>query len=112
MRAPELRLVPPKRKPLIHRQWPQSAEPLLAGEPGSYLITGEESGAGVTSLMREAVVNRLRAGADPDSLLVITHSKRSALAFEEALWSELVTGGKQNSDISDDADEELSLIHI
>ncbi|MDH4657556.1 PD-(D/E)XK nuclease family protein, partial [Corynebacterium pyruviciproducens] len=112
MRAPELRLVPPKRKPLIHRQWPQSAEPLLAGEPGSYLITGEESGAGVTSLMREAVVNRLRAGADPDSLLVITHSKRSALAFEEALWSELVTGGKQNSDISDGADEEAEAPYV
>lgn len=90
MAAPQLRLVPPKKKDLPDRQWPESAGPLLDGQHGSYLITAEESGAGVTSLIRDAARARLLAGTDPDRLLIVTHSKRSALAFEEALWDDLV----------------------
>lgn len=95
MAAPQLKLAPPRKHEAPHRHWPDEAQPLLNGEKGAYLTTADESGAGVTSLIRDAARARLRAGLDPDRLLIITHSKRSALAFEEALWEDLVASAEE-----------------
>ncbi|NLG55070.1 MAG: ATP-dependent helicase, partial [Rhodococcus sp.] len=50
-------------------------------------------GTGKTSLIVDAAVHRIRAGADPESVLVLAHSRRAAVAIREQITAALLAAG-------------------
>lgn len=56
---------------------------------GRWRVTGE-AGSGVSSFLVDAVVEKLRSGADPDGVLVITASKEAASRLREQLHESLI----------------------
>ncbi|MFM9377356.1 ATP-dependent helicase [Gordonia sp. VNK21] len=95
----------PAPPPPAPRSWPEPVAALIAGpHSGSpetpwqpYLVHGGP-GTGKTSLLIDTAVARLAAGADPESVLVLTGSRRAAAEVREQITARLLTdagGGGQ-----------------
>lgn len=76
--TPSVRLVP-RRVDAAARTWPVDLP-----ERGLWRITGE-AGSGITSLLVDTVLARLRAGENPSDILVIASSKESGARLHGAL---------------------------
>lgn len=64
--------------------------PALAWRPWQVL---GGPGTGKTSLIVDAAVHRIQAGADPESVLVLAHSRRGAVAIREQITAALLASG-------------------
>ncbi|ALC05236.1 hypothetical protein CDES_03920 [Corynebacterium deserti GIMN1.010] len=73
---PRVRLVNPQHK-LRPRAWEGEASHLITRGTGRWRVTGS-AGSGVSSLVVDTVVERIRQGWDPSSILVIATSKEAA----------------------------------
>ncbi|PXY32479.1 ATP-dependent helicase [Prauserella muralis] len=71
------RLVRPPADPPRPHEWNGRARRLLAGPAGFVRLLGGP-GTGKTTLLATAAAERVRQGADPESLLVLTASRRAA----------------------------------
>ncbi|PRX44188.1 superfamily I DNA/RNA helicase [Prauserella shujinwangii] len=69
------------------RRWDDAARALLAGPRGFVRVLGGP-GSGKTTLLGTAAATRVRQGADPESLLVLTASRRAA----DALRTDITRG--------------------
>ncbi len=76
------------------REWGADARTLFAGgsaaDPGwhPWQVLGGP-GTGKTALLTDLAVDRITAGADPSSVLILTHSKQAALRVRGALTRQL-----------------------
>nr|WP_319943223.1 PD-(D/E)XK nuclease family protein [Nocardia aurantia] len=75
------------------REWGADVRPLFdrsGAEPGwqPWQVLGAP-GTGKTSLLVDLATHRIAAGADPESVLVLTHSKQAALRVRTALTRQL-----------------------
>ncbi|MEZ2190055.1 PD-(D/E)XK nuclease family protein [Corynebacterium sp. CCM 9204] len=68
--------------------WSTEAANLITGGTGIWRVTGA-AGHGVSSLLVETALARLRAGVDPDGLLMITPSKEAAGRLRRVLADRL-----------------------
>lgn len=83
-------------------RWDAQARRVLAG-PGAAAGRGGDAGrmvrvlggpgTGKTTLVAEVAVRRIVHGADPDSVLVLTHSRRAAVQLREAITERLAAYG-------------------
>ena len=90
---PGVRLV--SRDPEItEREWP-----IALPERGRWRVTGA-AGSGVTSFLVDTVVEKLRSGADPDGILVITASKEAGTRLRRQLHDRLLTGDHDTDFVS------------
>lgn len=64
-------------------------DPLLTGQPGRYVVSGV-AGGGVTALVCDSAVSRIRDGWDSDSLLLITPTKTAATTCEQLIAADLI----------------------
>ncbi|QBJ95271.1 ATP-dependent helicase [Rhodococcus sp. ABRD24] len=81
------------------RTWPAAAARVLTGAPPGrgwhpWQILGGP-GTGKTSLVVDAAVARIAAGADPESVLVLTQSRRAATAIREQITTGLLEGAPE-----------------
>ncbi|MBM7460168.1 ATP-dependent helicase [Rhodococcus coprophilus] len=96
-RRPAARLV---RRPAVApavRTWPEDVRAVFADAPPAprwrpWQVLGGP-GTGKTSLLVDLVVHRIASGADPESVLVLTHSRRAATALREAVTAGLLGAG-------------------
>lgn len=100
---------PPAPEP--HRRWPSEIAALLApSDPEAdqsarraaaqwspYRVRGGP-GTGKTSLLVDIVTSRLAAGADPESILVLTASRRSAAAMRARISAGVLGGARRAPD--------------
>lgn len=76
------------------REWGADVRTLFAGGSGAdpgwrpWQVLGGP-GTGKTALLTDLAVDRIVAGADPESVLVLTHSKQAALRVRNALTRQL-----------------------
>ncbi|MCK7674925.1 ATP-dependent DNA helicase [Corynebacterium pygosceleis] len=70
------------------RTWGPEARRLIDGGEGVWRVTGA-AGHGVSSLLLDTALERLRQGADPDGLLIITPSKEAAARLRGQLAGHL-----------------------
>ncbi|RVW04993.1 ATP-dependent helicase [Rhodococcus spongiicola] len=94
--APSARLVGRTVTESAARTWaPVPARVLTSAPPGRgwhpWQILGE-AGTGKTSLIVDAAVARIAAGVDPESVLVLTQSRRAATAIREEITAGLLAG--------------------
>lgn len=85
---PHVRLVParPRRAP---RTWSGPAQELIAAGVSTWRVTGT-AGSGVSSLVIDTVVERIRQGWEPSSILIVAASKEAASRLRREL-SEFVS---------------------
>ena len=96
-RRPAARLV---RRPDVApaaRTWPDDVRAVFADAPPAprwrpWQVLGGP-GTGKTSLLVDLVVHRISSGVDPESVLVLTHSRRAATALREAITAGLLGAG-------------------
>lgn len=93
-RRPAARLV--RRPDEVHtvRTWPDDVRAMFADAPPAprwrpWQVLGGP-GTGKTSLLVDLAVHRIASGADPESVLVLTHSRRAATAVREAITAGLL----------------------
>ncbi|MFZ2526230.1 MAG: UvrD-helicase domain-containing protein, partial [Rhodococcus sp. (in: high G+C Gram-positive bacteria)] len=96
-RRPAARLVQRPDTAPPRREWPVDVRGVFADAPPlprwrPWQILGGP-GTGKTSLLVDLVVSRISAGADPDSILVLTHSRRAATAVREQITAGLLRDG-------------------
>ncbi|WP_037223497.1 UvrD-helicase domain-containing protein, partial [Rhodococcus sp. R1101] len=94
VRRPAARLVRRSGEAPAAREWPDDvrvvfddAPPALRWRP--WQILGGP-GTGKTSLLVDLAVHRIANGADPESVLILTHSRRAATAVREAITAGLI----------------------
>ena len=85
---PLVRLVKPTSK-LRPRSWEGEASHLVHNGAGLWRVTGS-AGSGVSSVLVDTVVERIRQGWDPSSMLVIATSKEAASRLRQEI-SEFVS---------------------
>ncbi|WP_157577224.1 UvrD-helicase domain-containing protein, partial [Saccharomonospora iraqiensis] len=90
------RLVRPTAAPVPDREWDGPARGLLAGPRGFVRVLGGP-GTGKTSLLAETAAARVRQGADPENLLVLTASRRAAEAVRAEITRMLTAGDDAGS---------------
>ncbi|RVW05815.1 ATP-dependent helicase [Rhodococcus xishaensis] len=100
--APSARLVGRSVTEPAVRTWaPGPARVLTSAAPGRgwhpWQILGEP-GTGKTSLIVDAAVARIAAGVDPESVLVLTQSRRAATAIRERITAGLLAGEASSAD--------------
>lgn len=83
---PGVRLVPRTRH-TAERTWPNDLP-----THGRWRITGD-AGAGATSFLVDAVLQKIRSGADPDGILVVAASKEAGSRLRGGIVDGLVTDG-------------------
>lgn len=93
----EVRLVPRPDEAPPQRRWPEDVQRLFADSPPlpqwrPWQVLGGP-GTGKTSLLVDLAVARIVAGADPESVLVLTHSRRAATEVREAITAGLLRAG-------------------
>ncbi|OLM16620.1 MULTISPECIES: ATP-dependent DNA helicase [unclassified Pseudonocardia] len=91
---PSPRLVRAAPPPAPDRTWSGAAARVLAHERGPLRVLGGP-GTGKTSLLLDAVVRRVRAGAPPGSLLLLVGSRRAAEELRGRLTALLTQGGDE-----------------
>ncbi|MGN5235600.1 MULTISPECIES: PD-(D/E)XK nuclease family protein [unclassified Rhodococcus (in: high G+C Gram-positive bacteria)] len=96
-RRPAARLVRRPEDTSTARQWPQDVQQVFADAPPAsqwrpWQVLGGP-GTGKTSLLVDLAVHRIASGAQPDSVLVLTHSRRAATAVREAITAGLLSAG-------------------
>ena len=79
------------------RKWTQDVQQVFADAPPAsqwrpWQVLGGP-GTGKTSLLVDLAVHRIASGAQPDSVLVLTHSRRAATAVREAITAGLLSVG-------------------
>ncbi len=118
---PEVRLVKATSH-LTPRTWTGPVQELITGGTGSWRVTGT-AGSGVSSVVIDTVIERIRQGWDPSSILILAASKEAAIRLRQEI-SELVSGMDYVSDgpmvrsihslafalIRDSSDEDVRLI--
>jgi superfamily I DNA/RNA helicase/RecB family exonuclease len=82
------RLVRPVPAAAPERVWGEDARRLLRAPSGFVRVLGGP-GTGKTSLLVHTAVRRVRDGADPEQLLVVTASRQAAAAVRAAITREL-----------------------
>lgn len=95
-RTGDVRLVRSELPTPRPREWPAEVRAVFAcrePDPGwrPWRVTGA-AGTGKTSLLVDLAVDRIAAGMDPASLLVLTHSKAAALRVRAAITHGLAGG--------------------
>lgn len=88
------RLVRPMPVERVERRWPVDCAPLFApGDAGFRRVLGGP-GTGKTSLVADVAVARIRdEGVDPESVLVLTQSRRAAVDMRERITAGLLARG-------------------
>lgn len=84
--SPAVRLVP-RTAPDTHRERASDLP-----ETGRWRVTGP-AGSGVTSFVVDTVLQKIRAGADPDGILVLAASKESGARLRRELVDGLIASG-------------------
>ncbi|MEJ5928419.1 ATP-dependent DNA helicase [Corynebacterium sp. H128] len=88
----EVKLVPAPEATAASRTWSEPARGLLTAaqteKPGRWRVTGT-AGSGVTSLVIDTVLARIKAGVDPARILVLATSKESGAILRRELALEL-----------------------
>lgn len=93
-RRPAARLVQRPDTAPPRREWPDDVRPVFADAPPlprwrPWQILGGP-GTGKTSLLVDLAVSRIARGAEPESVLVLTHSRRAATAVREEITAGLL----------------------
>lgn len=93
-RRPAARLVRRPDENAADRTWPAEVREMFADAPPAprwrpWQVLGGP-GTGKTSLLVDLAVHRIASGADPESVLVLTHSRRAATAVREAITAGLL----------------------
>lgn len=93
--APAATLV---RRPVVtvpRREWPDDVARIVDGAgPGRAWQVLGAAGTGKSALLADVAVSRIvDAHSDPESVLVLTHSKRAALAMREQITAALIGAG-------------------
>lgn len=96
-RRPAARLVRRPEDTSTTREWAQDVQQVFADAPPApqwrpWQVLGGP-GTGKTSLLVDLAVHRIASGAQPDSVLVLTHSRRAATAVREAITAGLLSAG-------------------
>ncbi|MGW0021091.1 ATP-dependent helicase [Rhodococcus sp. NPDC003382] len=96
-RRPAARLVQRPDTAPPRREWPDDVRKVFADAPPlprwrPWQILGGP-GTGKTSLLVDLAVSRIAAGAEPESVLVLTHSRRAATAVREEITAGLLREG-------------------
>lgn len=86
---PRVRLVPARPR-VAPRTWSGPSQELIDAGTSTWRVTGV-AGSGVSSLVIDTVVERIRQGWDPSSILIVAASKEAASRLRREL-SELVVG--------------------
>lgn len=73
-------LVRPVASEPANLEWDEAGQRVLAHERGFLRVLGGP-GTGKTALIAELVADRIRRGADPENILVLTASRRAAIAL-------------------------------
>lgn len=89
--TPEVRLTRSAPSPR-RRQWGEDVRPLFEDAHGLWRVTGP-AGSGVSSLLVDVAAARIRQGADPSRILLLTGSKESARRLTDELYDALSDGG-------------------
>ncbi len=94
---PAARLVGRTERPAADRTWPDDVQRLFADAPPTprwrpWQVLGGP-GTGKTALLVDLAVHRIASGAHPESVLVLTHSRRAATAVREAITAGLLRAG-------------------
>lgn len=97
VRRPAARLVRRSAEAPVAREWPDDVRVLFDDAPPSlrwrpWQVLGGP-GTGKTSLLVDLAVHRIASGADPESVLILTHSRRAATAVREAITAGLIALG-------------------
>ncbi|WP_420848872.1 ATP-dependent helicase [Prauserella marina] len=87
------RLVRTRARPVPPREWDTAASRLLTAAQGFVRVLGGP-GTGKTTLLADAAAERVLHGAEPDSLLVLTASRRSANAMRAEITRRLTASGE------------------
>ncbi|WP_305092130.1 ATP-dependent DNA helicase [Prescottella sp. R16] len=100
--VPSARLVGRVAAPAVSRTWPAGPARVLAGAPPGrdwhpWQILGGP-GTGKTSLLVDAAVARILAGTDPESVLVLTQSRRASTAIRAQITEGLLAAADPASD--------------
>ena len=90
-RRPAARLVRRPEDTSTTREWAQDVQQVFADAPPApqwrpWQVLGGP-GTGKTSLLVDLAVHRIASGAQPDSVLVLTHSRRAATAVRDVFAS-------------------------
>ncbi|TXG90615.1 ATP-dependent helicase [Rhodococcus rhodnii] len=83
------------------REWPAAVRPVLDGPApsgGPWQVLGGP-GTGKTSLVIDAAVARIASGVDPESVLVLTGSRRSAQFVRGEITAALHASGTAHGDV-------------
>ena len=88
------RLIPRTPAPVASRVWSDDERRLLRADGTDvgwhpWQVLGGP-GTGKTSLLVDFAIDRISAGCDPESVLVLTHSRRAAVAVREAITAGLL----------------------
>nr|WP_241385904.1 ATP-dependent DNA helicase [Rhodococcus sp. CH91] len=97
VRRPAARLVRRPGTAQEPRTWPDEVRVVFDDAPPSlrwrpWQVLGGP-GTGKTSLLVDLAVHRIANGADPESVLILTHSRRAATAVREAITAGLLALG-------------------
>jgi superfamily I DNA/RNA helicase/RecB family exonuclease len=84
-------LVRTPHRPRTDLSWDDAAAQLVEGGGGFHRVLGGP-GTGKTTLLAEAAARRIEAGADPESVLILTASRRAATELSNHITG-LLTGG-------------------
>ena len=92
------RLVRPLPVERVERRWPVDCASLFApGDAGFRRVLGGP-GTGKTSLVADVAVARIKdEGVDPESVLVLTQSRRAAVDMRERITAGLLARGESAS---------------
>src|SRR4051794_31422440 len=85
-------LVRRPRGPAPEPQWDAAARRVLDHRRGALRVLGGP-GTGKTTLLVQTVLRRLRAGGDPERVLVLVGNRRAAGELRELITSGLASGG-------------------
>ncbi|MEE2034194.1 UvrD-helicase domain-containing protein, partial [Rhodococcus chondri] len=96
-RRPAARLVRRPDDAAVTRSWPDDVRQVFADAPPMpqwrpWQVLGGP-GTGKTSLLVDLAVHRIASGAEPESVLVLTHSRRAATVVREAITAGLLRAG-------------------
>ncbi|UYP17788.1 ATP-dependent helicase [Rhodococcus sp. Z13] len=97
VRRPAAKLVRRVNEAPARREWPDEVRVLFEDAPPAprwrpWQVLGGP-GTGKTSLLVDLAVHRIAGGAEPESVLVLTHSRRAATAVREAITAGLLAHG-------------------